>query len=377
VSALASKPPVDVRAALGPNVVIQPWLSRERWLSSRAESIGASEAAMALGVSPYGTPWRLWELKRAQAPAERGKDILQRGHRWEPAVLAEYADESGATVLDPGKACGVETGQIVTLARRDLPWLRETPDGFSVDRAGQLGQVEAKTALRAHEWSPEPGIVIDRWDDAHAEIVPPHYAIQGYVQLIVTGLPWVDLCALVPRYGWLAVRYVRLQRDPETQDQITQALVEWRERHLIAGEPPPLDGSEPCNRYLAKRFPSPSGKEKPTRGATREEIDLLFELAEINARAKADKERHDVLRNLLLERAQGERLSIGHAYGQPQNNSGKRLVDLDALREEAPELVAKHERKGAPSASFNLYRFDSKVRAAYAALKDEERKAAE
>lgn len=347
---------IDIRANMDAGVVIQPWPSRAAWLASRVDSIGASEAAMALGVSPYGTAWQLWERKRAPA-AEKRADVLQRGHRWEPAVLAEYADESGYTVLDPGKACGGTSGQVVTLYRRELPWLRETPDAFAVDRAGGLGQVEAKTALRAHEWAPEPGVVIDRWDDAHAELVPPHYAIQGYVQLIVTGLPWVDLCALVPRYGWLSVRWVRLQRDPETQTQITDALTEWWERHVVDGEPPPLDGSEPCNRYLAQKFPSPSGKEKPTRGATREEIALMIELAELKARVKRDEERAAELRNQLLERAKGERLSIGAAYGQPQNNAGRTVVDMDALRSEAPELVAKHERKSAPFASFNLYRF--------------------
>lgn len=370
----------DIRRALGANAVILPWLSREHWLAGRSGPeypIGASEAAIALGVSIFGTPWNLWERKRGTPPASGRREALQRGHRWEPAVLAEYADESGHQLLDPAKACGLEERKIITLARKDKPWLRQTPDGLAVNRSLQVGQVEAKTALRPNVWSPEPGIVIDRWDDAHADLLPSYYAVQGYVQLFTTELPWCDLCALVPKHGWLSVRWVRLMRDEETQGQIADALTEWRAKHLIEGTPPELDGSEPCNRYLAKRFPSPSGKDKPTRSASREEIDLMLELSEINARAKADKDRHDELRNLLVESAKGERLSIGGAYGQPQNNRGKTLVDMDALREEAPELVAKHERNGAPFVTFNLYRFDAKVRAAIAAFKDEERKAAE
>jgi predicted phage-related endonuclease len=347
--------PFGLRRALGPNVLAQPWPTRAAWLAGRSDGIGASEAAMALGVSPYGTPFALWERKKMPR-IENKAEVLQRGHRWEGAVLAEYEDESGNKVLQPLPALDLP-GHSVTLARRDIPWLRQTPDAFAIDRSGELGQVEAKTALKANEWSPEAGIVLDTWDDSHAELVPAHYAIQGYVQLIVSGLPWVDLCALVPRNGWLGVRHVRLRRDVETQGQIEDALTQWYQRHLIEGVPPPIDHSAPCNRYLAARFPSPSGKDKPARPADADETALLLALADVNARAKADKLRHDELRNQLLARAQGMRLTVGNAFGQPQNNAGKRTVDLDALREEAPELVAKHESRGAPFVTFNLYHF--------------------
>ena len=338
----------------GGELVVERFADREKWLGARRVSdvIGASEAAMALGVSPYGTPWALWERKRG-ARVEQQADVLQRGHRWESAVLAEYADESGSVMVLPfGEG-------IVTLSRRDLPWLRESPDGFALDRQGVLGQVEAKTAMHAHVWSPEPGVVIDRWDDAHADLVPPHYAIQGYVQLAVTGMAWVDLCALVPRGGWLGVRWVRLQRDVETQAQIVDALATWRERHLVQGVAPELDGSAPCNRYLAARFPV--GKAKPARAASEAELALMRRLACLRAQAKAAATESDLIGNALLESAEGHRLLVAGspAYGQPQVSAGRTLVDLDGLRAEAPGLVAKHERKSAPSASFNLYRFDT------------------
>lgn len=345
---------IDVRRALDPDVVVQVWGSREDWLTGRREAIGASEAAMALGVSPYGTPFTLWQRKR-KPKVEQKVEVLQRGHRWEPAVLAEYEDESKNRVILPRDAFAAQGP--VTLSRRDLPWLRVTPDAFALDHRAQLGLVEAKTALRAHEWSSDPGIVIHRWDDEYSALVPPHYAVQGYVQLAVTGLPWVDLCALVPRDGWLGVRWVRLMRDADTQAALERALTEWHQRHLVDGEPPPIDGSEDCNRYLAAKHPS-LGKSKPSRFATPEEVELMTEMAALKARQKADKERCDLLRNQLLERAQGMRLVLDNgAYGQPQNSEGRRTLDVEALRAEAPELVAKHTRKGEPFVTFNLYRF--------------------
>ncbi len=372
---LAVRKPVDMRSVLGANSLIRLWGTRDAWLAGRTDdSIGASDAAMALGVSSFGTAWKLWARKKGFAKAESSTEVLERGHRWESAVLAEYADESGFAVLDAGHACGGAPAEPVTIAHKDRPWLRATPDGFAYEaRTGQYGWVEAKTALRANVWAPEPGIVIDRWDDAHATLVPPPYAIQGYVQLSTTDLPWVDLTALVPRNGWLAIRWVRLMRDEETQGQITEALALWRDNHLVQGVPPPLDGSEPCNRYLAKQFPSPSGKEKPTRGANAEDIDLMVELARVNARMKTDKERHDELKNFLIARAKGERLSLGIAYGQPQNNKGRTSYDMDSIRAEAPELVQRFSTPGEPFVTFNLYRFDA-VLAAKAAMEAEEGK---
>lgn len=355
------------------HLLIDAYATRAEWLSSRAapDVIGASDAAIVLGVSPYGTPWSLWESKRATANDNRSA-VLQRGHRWEPSVLAEYADESTHEVLSPDIACQVPRGSIVVVANRRLPWLRQSPDAFAIDRSGELGQVEAKTALQAHLWSPEPGIVIDRWDDAHADIVPAHYAVQGYTQLIVSELPWVDLCALVPRGGWLGIRWVRLLRDPETQNAIEDALTQWRERHLVGGEPPPLDGSDACNRYLAKRYPSLSGKAKPSRLASHDELLLMLELANLRAQQKLIDARADELRNTLLEKAQGFRLLAGgHGkapYGQPQQSDGRVTLDHEALRREVPpEVLERCKRQGNPYATFNLYRFDQ-VRAAAAAV---------
>jgi predicted phage-related endonuclease len=347
-------------------LAVEHFPTRAAWLASRADRrvIGASEAAMALGVSPYGTAWSLWESKQGPTAEKRG-DQLQRGQRWESAVLAEYEDESGREVLTPSTAVQLDGG-IVVLANRRVPWLRETPDAFAIDRRGELGQVEAKTAVQAHVWSPEPGIVIERWDDAHASLIPPHIAIQGYVQLIVTDLPWVDVCALVPRGRWLTLRYVRLERDVDTQQQLESALTEWRERHLLHGEPPAVDGSEACNHYLARAFPSASGARKPQRGAAPDELARMVELAEVRQQIKALEARADLLRNELLQRAEGHKLTVGFKtgpYGQTEISAGRLSVDLEGLRREAPELVARHEHRGAPSAAFKLYRFDQIKRA--------------
>jgi predicted phage-related endonuclease len=316
---------------LNPALVIQKYASREAWLAARLapDTAGASDAAVMLGVSPYATPWAFWESKRRTADEKR-VDVLTRGHRWESAVLAEYEDESGCQLVSVEQACGAP---IVTIAHPDTPWLRQTPDSFAIDPRLGLGQPEAKTAMHAHMWSPERGIVIDRWEDRFAELVPAHYAVQGYIQLHSSMLPWVDLCALVLGGGWLQVRWVRLLRDLETQAALVAALTEWRERHLLGGEPPPVDGSDACNHYLART--TPLLEFKPKRVATDDERTMMERLALVRARSKADEAEGELLRNRLVVAANGCRLLVGHPagpYGQAQATGGRGV-------------------------SFNLYRF--------------------
>ena len=39
------------------------YADRESWLAGRKNSIGASEVAAAIGISPFMTPNELWEIK--------------------------------------------------------------------------------------------------------------------------------------------------------------------------------------------------------------------------------------------------------------------------------------------------------------------------
>ena len=338
---------------------IETYPTRAAWLAARRDptSISASEAAAALGVHPHLNAWGLWERKRAAASGGREDEALQRGHRWESAVLAEYEDAAGVRVVRPGAAVG-RPEHLVILASAAHPWLRESPDAFAIDPHGlALGHVEAKTAMHRDAWSPERGVVIERWAEGAEALVPPHYAVQGYVQLAVSGLPWNDLCALVLDGSWLAVRWVRLLRDEETQGQLVEALAAWRERHLVGGEAPDVDGSRACNRFLARAFQA-----RPARVATADEAAKLRELARPRAEVKAAEARVDALSNELTAAAEGARLLLSDAkgapYGQPQRLAGRTTVDAERLRTEFPEAYAACQRTGEASIAFRTYRFE-------------------
>jgi predicted phage-related endonuclease len=336
-------------------MIVDLYLDRAAWLAGRSDptAIGASEAAAVLGIHPQLDAWTLYDRKVNGVSAASTSAVLGRGQRWESVVLAEYADASGSRVQEPGAYFG-KAGYIVTVANDAFPWLRSSPDAFAW-QDGVLGHVEAKTAMHREGWSPDGGIVIDRWADEAAALVPPHYAIQAYVQLAVTDMPWNDICALVPFGGWLAVRWVRVMRDAETQGQIVEALSEWRDRHLVAKEPPSIDGTESCNRWLARKF-----ERRAERPASVEERAMIERVASLRAEGKKISEEVKNIANALVSACEGSRLTFGgkgSPYGQPQYTKGRTTVDAKVLAEKFPEAHAACLKVGAPSVSFKTYGF--------------------
>lgn len=339
-------------------MIVDLYPTRAAWLAGRNDptAIGASEVAAALGVHPYLNPWQLFDRKVNGVRDANDSPVLARGNRWEGVVLAEYSEASGHAIVEPGAHFG-RPGHLVTLANEAFPWLRSSPDSFA--REGNvLGHVEAKTAMRREGWSPDHGIVIDRWTDEAADLLPAFYAVQAYAQLAASGLPWNDVCALVPDGGWLAVRWVRVMADPETQGAIVEEVGAWRERHLVAKEPPPIDGTSACSRWIART----TAKRPGSRLATEEERAVIEQYAVLRAEDQKRKAALKELGNRLVLLSDGVRLTMGGKgapYGQPQYTKGKASIDAKRLKSEFPEAHAACLRTGQPTVSFRLYGFST------------------
>lgn len=348
-------------------MIAHVYKDRAAWLLARQapDTITASEAAAILGVHPQSSAWYVWCRKRGLF-AEDGNEATQRGNRWESAVLASYEDASGNIIVPPAQYVGRGARQgprrrrssksLVILHHAKYDWLRASPDAFARDSHGVVGHVEAKTAMHASGWTPDVGIVIPRWHDGAEQLVPAHYAIQCYVQLAVSGMPWNDLCALVVTGGWPDVRWARFLRDEGTQNEIVEVLEAWREKHLVRGEEPPIDGSRACTQFLASKYVP-----RPARQATDDEAAKIRNLAAMKAQTKALEARIDVAKNELIAAADGSVLLLTAdkkgPRGQTQVAAGKAGIDAKKLAAEFPAAHAACLKRGAPSATFREYGF--------------------
>lgn len=280
---------------------------RAEWLAARPgatrANIGASEAACCLGTG-FRTPFEFWHARmvelapdvddRETAPDD-GEDAvptdpLARGTRWEPVVVAEYAAVTGRTTASVGAAFG-RPGSIATVEHPVYPWATASPDAFAMD--GDIGGVECKTSVTpAACWGPHGTVIPSaaEYDDA---VLPPHYYTQALWQCEVLRLPWVDVAVLLGSYR---MRVYRVLADPKTQGQLLAAVGAWRERHLVRGDPPPVDGTAAASTWLSRRYEAIKGLTVEADAGTAER---LARFATAKARQKAAEAEAGLLRNEL------------------------------------------------------------------------------
>lgn len=230
---------------------------RQSWLEWRRGGVGASDIAGILGLSPWSSPFSVWASKLNLLPDEELDDDDPRefGRRAEVMIGPWFHDKTGLYVI----------GEQLWASNPAEPWMLATPDGVVAEgpHAGigdALGGLEIK-ATNDRPWA----------------TIPEHYQAQGQWQMAVTG--WGRVWFAVLHYRRL--RIYELARDQADIDYMTERARAFWHDHVLAGEPPEVDGSEATARALAAIYPT------ATKGKTAD-IDTVAGALEMLAEAKAD-----------------------------------------------------------------------------------------
>lgn len=172
--------------------------TREEWLKARKHSIGASEAAAVLGISPFLSNIDLWKIKTGRDKPEDLKShaAVDYGVRMEPALRALFEADH--------QEMEIRYAPFDMLRQRETPWITATLDGELYERGtGRNGILEIKTVQAAGRR------VWDLWRDA----IPKYYYAQICHQLNATGFDFVVLYALMKKLdGDLEIRAYRFER---------------------------------------------------------------------------------------------------------------------------------------------------------------------
>lgn len=249
---------------------------RADWLATRAlpapdghPMIGASDIPAIFGLG-FVSPARFAAQKRGAIARDpepsTPSDPRAVGNRLEATALAEYV-EYHPTTLD------LHTG-ITRWTHPDVPWLAVSPDALALnsdvlDEADVLGLVQCKIPRMVSDLRdyapdrPEGYGLAATLADPRGPAIPRAYALQCLVELGTVracGEPatWIDLwCWPSPH----AHRRVRLTWDDGAQaafDALIAAVGEWRQRHIIDGEPVPV--GVPDDAAIAVRLWSREGQ---------------------------------------------------------------------------------------------------------------------
>lgn len=249
------------------------------WLASRALSLGASEAATALGVSPWAAPIDLWIEKTTGRRTTVENEAMAWGKRLEPVILEEYERRTMSPVFDRQ-----------LFVRDDVtPFMSATLDGLTY---GKLGRriVEVKTAS-SHA---------DGWGEDGSDQIPDHYRIQVQHQLaIMRDCEAADVAALI---GGQQLRIFHIERD-EALIQVIREGEELFWDHVIEHTPPTYGKMDA--RVLAILNPECYGAIE----LTAEQAYQLDRYEELGGRIKRDEAFRDEIKVEILK-------ALGnHKYG--------------------------------------------------------------
>ena len=201
-----------------------PWLhpDEDAWRQARQNSIGASDAAAVMGISPWKTEAQLWDEKANGKTLDFHNADTVRGHRSESHILELYGIETGRKIF---------SGERIMLVSNHIQFMSCTLDGIDFTDENNPIIIEVKSVKFSHgEWSDEK--------------IPDYYFTQLLHQLAVTG--WNEAILLVRftrNEGWESAseRMYHVKRE-DVKDQIDKLVRKeskfWNEYVVNKRRPP-------------------------------------------------------------------------------------------------------------------------------------------
>jgi len=190
----------------------------------RTRFIGGSDVAAILGVSPWKSPFRLYQEKTGAYVEEitlAKQRIFDRGHRWEPVVVEMLIDE----LQDRGHDVQIIARNARYLDRY-FPYLAcELDLELRID--GEEHNAEIKTV---HPFAAKD------WGEQDTDEIPIYYAAQVMHGLMVKPRKRAIVAALI---GVDDLRLHQIARDDETIAAIRAKEVEFWRRVQERDAPPP------------------------------------------------------------------------------------------------------------------------------------------
>lgn len=277
----------------------------------RTKGIGGSDAAAALGMSPWKTPYQLWLEKRGEGEQEIDTEFGYWGNALEAPILNRFERDAPAEVL----------------CRQQLFVSPEHPFMFChVDGIAGDDLVQAKTYIG----SP--------WDE-----VPDQYQIQVQHEMICTG---AKLCHMPVLFSYNTYKCYTIEADPKLQALIIEG--ERRFWELVQSNTPPEPVNLPDTRH---RF----------RAAVSAEVEATDDIAMKVASIKTVKERIKAFKaeeSLLLKEVmsymrENDVLTYdGAVLATWKQAKGATLFDAEAFQAAHPDLAAEFTKQGEPTRRF-------------------------
>jgi putative phage-type endonuclease len=238
----------------------------------RPAHLGGSDAAAALGLSPWRSPLEVWLEKTGKGKPQPETEAMSWGSLIEPAISDRYATLTNRCVWNTSKVFLSDSGvlaasvdRLVTESRKVQPVSKY---GLRIERL-----LEVKTSRRKDDWG-EPGT-----DD-----IPVWYQTQVRQYM---GLLKASVCDVAVLFGGSELAIYSVNHDPELWGRLSEALEKWWRDHVIANKPPePRSAAD-----VEKLFPASAARSVVAdEGAEKAAIELVGVRSELERLALREQE---------------------------------------------------------------------------------------
>lgn len=295
----------------------------DKELEERRSYLGGSDAAAAIGLSPWKSPLQLYKEKIGEEPDKDDEEDanlpLHVGTLVEPLVIRKLEQKKKIQVLQ----------RQAVFVDPSWPVRRATVDGIGSDDM----LVEAKTA----------GFIGQQWGKDDTDQIPLHYLYQIQSNLAVTG----KIAAWVPVIiGNTRIRIYRIERDQELIDILTEGEKKFWQ-HVVNRDPPPAS----TKADLKFLYPHDNPK-LPAAVASDDIVFALGRFEENKAKLKRIEDAQEQLYAMIGE-AFGEAPELKDAAGKLlatyKSQAGQSVLDIDAMEADFPGLdIDKYKKRGKP-----------------------------
>ena len=304
--------------------------SREKWLEVRRDSIGGSEAAAIMGLSPWKSAYTLWLEKTGQLQEENKEEnkadneAVHFGSLLENIVAAEFCHREGKKV----KKCGLYRS-------REFPFLTGSFDRLVI---GENAGLECKTTS---------AYARDKWDDGQ---IPPAYYVQCQHYMLVSGLPRWYIACLVGGNHFVSWIVERDEKDIATLLEAEQAFWDKVQRGVM----PDIDGSDSTTSSLKEIYKGGSVEPITLPASTSDLLQRWDELKRLETDLKGQKQ--EVQNKLCALLGDNEVGIVGEGEAARKvswkTTAGRTTIDTKALKADLPDVFEKYSKAGSSSRRF-------------------------
>ena len=299
-------------------------MDRKLWLEERQKSLGGSEAAAVCGLSPWRTPYQVWEDKLNLSEPQEPTEAMEWGSLLEPLIRQRYSDVTGRAVRLPS---GI-------LHHPTVDFMSGSIDGFTEDER----LIEIKTSRFGEGWGEEG-----------SDEIPVPYILQVQHYLAVTGLKVADVPVLI---GGQDFRIYEVKADLEFQEKLIEKETAFWELVKTGTPPEPINTQDAIKRYAKSQGKSLVATEN-----------IVLALKALSA-CKKEIESYEAeleIAKLKVMSYMGEADTLANVDGEilctwKSDRSGKPIQivkeAMKALKKEYPDIYSKYWEEGKPSRRF-------------------------